>query len=284
MKILVTGVNGQLGFDVVRRGYEKGLNISGIARADLDITDEQAVRAYIDIFKPSAIIHCAAYTAVDKAEDDKETCWNANVNGTKYLAVAAKAVGAKFLFVSTDYVFDGSGENLFLETDSPNPVGVYGITKYEAEKKVQEIIDEYFIVRISWVFGINGNNFIKTMLKLSESRKELNVVGDQIGSPTYTYDVADLILEMLHGEKYGIYHASNEGFCSWAEFSEEIFKQSELEMKVHSISTEEYPTKAMRPKNSRMSKEKLTANGFDSLPPWQDAVKRYLNELTEEVK
>ncbi|MDN3451829.1 dTDP-4-dehydrorhamnose reductase [Planococcus sp. APC 3906] len=284
MKVLVTGVNGQLGFDVVRRGIEKGLDITGIGRADLNITDEQAVRDYVDMIKPSAIIHCAAYTAVDRAEDDKGNCWDVNVEGTKYLAAAAKNVGVKFLYVSTDYVFDGTGESPFLETDLPNPVGIYGATKYEAERQVQDLVEEHFIVRISWVFGINGNNFIKTMLKLAESRKELNVVGDQIGSPTYTYDVADLMLEMVQGEEYGIYHASNEGFCSWAEFSIEIFKQAELDMKVHSISTEEYPTRAVRPKNSRMSKEKLTAKGFDLLPPWQDAVKRYLNELIEEVK
>ena len=284
MKILVTGVNGQLGYDVVRRGLEIGLDIIGIGRTELDLTIEEDVQKFIKEIKPTAIIHCAAYTAVDKAEDDKESCWNVNVNGTQYLATAAQALKSKFIYISTDYVFDGKGESPFLETDTPSPVGTYGLTKYEGEKKVQSTLDEHFIVRISWVFGINGNNFVKTMLKLSESRNELNVVGDQIGSPTYTYDLAGLILEMVQSEKYGIYHASNEGFCSWADFAEEIFKQACNEMKVNSISTGEYPTKAVRPKNSRMSVEKLLLNGFQPLPSWQDAVQRYIIELTEEVK
>lgn len=284
MKILVTGVNGQLGYDVVRKGLELGLDITGIGRKELDITKEEDVQAFINDLKPTVIIHCAAYTAVDKAEDDKDTCWNVNVNGTQYLASAAKAVNAKFIYISTDYVFDGKGESPFSENDSPFPVGTYGLTKYEGEKKVQTIIDEHFIVRISWVFGVNGNNFINTMLKLSESRNELNVVGDQIGSPTYTYDLAELLLDMIQSEKYGIYHASNDGFCSWAEFAEEVFKQVGIDMKVNSISTEEYPTKAIRPKNSRMSKVKLLSNGFGLLPSWQDATKRYLKELSEEVK
>lgn len=283
MKILVTGGNGQLGYDVVRKGLKLGLEIIGIGRKELDITKKEDVLHFIKDMKPSAIIHCAAYTAVDKAEDDKETCWNINVNGTQYLATAAQAVSAKFIYISTDYVFDGKGESPFLETDTPNPVGTYGLTKYEGEKKVQSILDEHFIVRISWVFGINGNNFIKTMLKLSKSHNELNVVGDQIGSPTYTYDLAGLLLDMVRSDKYGIYQASNEGFCSWSEFAEEIFKQAIVEMKVNSISTEEYPTKANRPKNSRMSKEKLLTNGFQALPSWQDAIQRFLKELTNEV-
>lgn len=283
MTILVTGINGQLGFDVIRKGLELGLEIVGIGRSELDITKESEVHKFISNLKPSAVIHCAAYTAVDKAEDDQENCWNVNVNGTLYLASAAKSVGAKFLYVSTDYVFDGKGEKPFLETNKPNPVGTYGLTKYEGEKRVQSILEEHFIVRISWVFGVNGNNFIKTMLKLSETRSELNVVGDQIGSPTYTYDLAELLLDMVQTDKYGIYHASNEGYCSWAEFADEVFKRKNIDMKVNSISTEEYPTKAVRPKNSRMAKEKLLNNGFHPLPPWQDAVQRYLIELTNEV-
>lgn len=284
MTILVTGATGQLGYDVVRRGIEKGLSIKGVGSIDLDITNKKKVLEYVNFMKPSVIIHCAAYTAVDKAEDDFDTCWDVNVEGTKYLATVAKTVGAKFLYISTDYVFDGNGETPFSETDLANPIGAYGSTKYEAEKKVQEILEEYFIVRISWVFGINGNNFIKTMLKLGETRKELNVVGDQVGSPTYTYDLANLLLEMVQGKQYGIYHASNEGFCSWAEFSEEIFKQAQMKTKVNAISTEEYPTRARRPKNSRMYKDKLTANGFELLPPWENAVERYLNEINTEVK
>lgn len=284
MKILVTGINGQLGHDVVRKGLELGLDMIGINRKDLDITKETEVQNFIQKLNPSAIIHCAAYTAVDKAEEDKVACWNANVNATDYLATAAKAIDAKFVYISTDYVFDGQGEESFVETDTPNPVGNYGLTKYEGEKKVQSMLDKHFIVRISWVFGINGNNFIKTMLRLSDSRNELNVVGDQIGSPTYTYDLAGLLLEMAQSEKYGIYHASNTGFCSWAEFAEEIFNQASIDVKVNSISTEEYPTKAVRPRNSRMSKEKLILNEFQPLPSWQNAVQRYLKELTNEVK
>lgn len=284
MKILVTGVNGQLGNDVVRVGKEAGLDILGIGRSELNLALEKEVQKYIDNLKPYAIIHCAAYTAVDKAEDDRELCWKTNVEGTKYLAQAAKSVGAKFLFVSTDYVFDGKGEKPFLETDAPNPIGFYGLTKFEGEKQVRNILDKHFIVRISWVFGVNGNNFIKTMLKLSESRKEINVVGDQIGSPSYTYDLAQIFLKMVQGEAYGIYHATNEGYCNWAEFAVEIFKQANIEIKVNSISTEEYPTRAVRPKNSRMSKKNLMKNGFYLLPPWQDAVGRYLKELDKEVK
>lgn len=279
MKILVTGYNGQLGFDVVREGLKNGFNMHGVGRIDLDITIEQEVYQYVRKLKPDAIIHCAAYTAVDKAEDNKDTSWSVNVDGTRYLAAAAKEADAKFIYISTDYVFDGEGDMPYIETDKPNPVGQYGLTKYEGEQRVKEALENWFIVRISWVFGINGNNFIKTMLKLSELRNELNIVGDQFGSPTYTSDLAHLLLDMVQGEKYGIYHASNEGFCSWAEFAEEIFRKTIKDVKVNPISTEEYPTRAIRPKNSRMSKQKLVENGFILLPPWQDALERYiLNE------
>jgi dTDP-4-dehydrorhamnose reductase len=284
MKILVTGYNGQLGYDVVREGLKRGFNMHGVGRKELDITIEEDVYQYVKKVNPDAIIHCAAYTAVDKAEDDKETCWNVNVVGTKYLATATKEVNAKFMYISTDYVFDGERESSFIETDRPNPVGYYGLTKHEGEKLVEDLLEEFFIVRISWVFGINGQNFIKTMLKLSETRNELNIVGDQVGSPTYTFDLARLLLDMIQSERYGIYHASNEGLCSWAEFAIEIFKQTNKNTKINSITTEEYPTRAVRPKNSRMSKQKLVENGFNPLPKWQDGLKHYLNELTQEVK
>jgi dTDP-4-dehydrorhamnose reductase len=283
MRILVTGYNGQLGFDVVREGKKYGLEIVGTTRTDLDITDEQAVTKYVEVLKPDAIIHCAAYTAVDKAEDDQETCWNINVNGTRYLASAAKNIGAKFIFISTDYVFDGQGETPFRETDNPNPIGYYGESKFEGEKLVKQLLDKWFIIRISWVFGINGNNFVKTMLRLAETRNQLNVVSDQYGSPTYTVDLAKLLIQMIQTDKYGIYHASNEGFCNWAEFAREIFKQAGKRVEVQGISTEEYPTRAERPKNSRMSKQKLIDASFESLPEWQDAIARYLKELAEEV-
>ncbi|MGH0600184.1 dTDP-4-dehydrorhamnose reductase [Bacillus mycoides] len=284
MKILVTGYNGQLGYDVVQRGEKQGLEMQGIGIEDLDITNEAAVYEFVDKVKPDAIIHCAAYTAVDKSEDDKELCWNVNVEGTKYLATAAKKLNAKFVYISTDYVFDGEGTHAFVETDAPNPVGYYGLTKYEGEKVVRSLIDNNFIVRISWVFGINGNNFIKTMLRLGETRDELNVVGDQIGSPTYTYDLARLLVDMVVTEKYGTYHATNEGFCSWAEFAQEIFEIAGQDVKVNSITTEEYPTRAVRPKNSRMSKQKLIDNGFEPLQDWKKATKHYITQLQQEVK
>ena len=284
MKVLVTGYGGQLGYDVVKEGAKRGLEMIGTTSRDLNITDENRVSEYIHKLKPDAIIHCAAYTAVDKAEDDQESCYDVNVNGTKYLAKAAKEMNAKFVYISTDYVFDGEGEIPFSENSTPNPIGYYGETKYQGEQIVQSLLDEWFIVRISWVFGINGNNFIKTMLRLSETRDELNVVGDQYGSPTYTFDLARLLIDMVQTDRYGVYHASNEGFCTWADFATEIFKLSNREVKVNAISTEEYPTRAVRPKNSRMSKEKLISNGFEPLPEWQDALSRYLSELFQEVK
>ncbi|MCT2534648.1 dTDP-4-dehydrorhamnose reductase [Aquibacillus koreensis] len=284
MKVLVTGYTGQLGYDVVREGKNRGISMLGIGREDLDITNEAEVYQYVQKANPDVIIHCAAYTAVDKAEDDKETCWDVNVLGTKFIAIAANKVNAKLMYISTDYVFDGKGESPFTEADIPNPVGYYGLTKYEGEKILKDLLDEHFIVRISWVFGINGHNFIRTMLRLSETRNELNVVGDQYGSPTYTFDLARLLIDMIQTEKYGVYHASNEGFCTWAEFASEIFQQTKKDVTVNSISTEEYPTRAVRPKNSRMSKQKLVDNGFDPLPKWQDALKHYLNELAQEVK
>ncbi|KPH75915.1 dTDP-4-dehydrorhamnose reductase [Oceanobacillus caeni] len=283
MKILVTGYTGQLGHDVVSEGKRNNFKMYGVGSNDLDITVQQEVNRYVEDLNPDAIIHCAAYTAVDKAEDDREACWNVNVEGTKNLAEAAKKVGAKFLYVSTDYVFDGKGEAPFKETDQTNPINYYGLTKYEGEKIVQETLDS-FIVRISWVFGLNGKNFIRTMLRLADTNKEVSVVGDQVGSPTYTYDLAKLIIDMIQTEKYGVYHATNEGFCSWAEFAKEIFKQSDKEVNVNVIPTEDFPTPAARPKNSRLSKTKLQENGFTRLPKWQDALSHYLNELKHEVK
>jgi len=279
VKILVTGFNGQLGYDIGRQAEDRDVEIIGIDIKELDITIKEDVYKYVMDLKPDAIIHCAAYTAVDNAEDNKEFCFNVNVNGTKYLAESAKHIGAKFMYISTDYVFDGKGTEYFSEADTPNPVGYYGMTKYEGEKVVDVALQNYFIVRISWVFGINGNNFIDTMLKLSETRSELNVVADQIGSPTYTFDLARLLLDMIATEKYGIYHATNEGITSWAEFAVEIFDQAGRDVKVNKISTEEYPTKAVRPKNSRMSKQKLNDSGFKPLPTWESSITRYLEEL-----
>ncbi|XZF75624.1 dTDP-4-dehydrorhamnose reductase [Bacillus sp. AL-1R] len=281
MKVLVTGYGGQLGYDVVKECKRHGLVVKGIGRKELDITEKESVSSIIDSFKPDVIVHCAAYTAVDKAEDDKENCWNVNVEGTSYLVEAAKKHHSKFIYISTDYVFNGTGESPFNEDDQPDPIGYYGLTKYEGERVVQSCIENYFIVRISWVFGINGNNFIKTMLKLSETRNELKIVGDQIGSPTYTVDLARFIIDLMKSDQFGIYHATNEGFTSWADFAKEIFKQTDRKTFVKSIASEDYPTRATRPKNSRLSKQKLVDNGFQSLPSWQDALARYLVQLNK---
>lgn len=279
--ILVTGVNGQLGYDVVKVLNERNIECLGIDRDELDITDKEAVNEYIIKLKPEAVIHCAAYTAVDKAEDEYEVCRKVNVDGTENIAKACKEIDAKMIYISTDYVFSGLGDKEFEIDGDINPHSVYGKTKYEGELKAKEILDKHFIVRISWVFGINGNNFVKTMIRLGKEKESLNVVCDQIGSPTYTADLAPVLCDMVVSEKYGVYHATNEGFCSWAEFAEEIMKQSRLNCKVNPIPTSEYPSRAVRPLNSRMSKKKLVENEFSVLPEWKDALERYLNELNE---
>lgn len=278
MKVLVTGVKGQLGFDVCKELDRRKIENKGIDREDCDITDEKAVYDYIKNYAPDVVVHCAAYTAVDRAEDEKEICYNINVNGTKYIANACKEIDAKMVYISTDYVFEGTGDKAYEVNDKISPNNTYGLTKYQGEEMVRNILDKYFIIRISWVFGINGNNFINTMMKLGESRSELNVVADQIGSPTYTHDLAPLICDMIETEKYGIYHATNEGYCSWADFAEYIFSVTGQKVLVHHIKSEEYPTKASRPKNSRLSKASLDNAGFKRLPDWQDAVKRYIDE------
>ncbi|WP_075618283.1 dTDP-4-dehydrorhamnose reductase [Paenisporosarcina indica] len=284
MRVLVTGYSGQLGYDVVKEGKSRNYDMYGTSSSDLDITDKQKVHTYVETLNPTVIIHCAAYTAVDQAEDDQEMCYNVNVIGTKNIAQVAKKIGAKLVYISTDYVFDGQGTEPFTEMSVPQPVGYYGKTKLEGEQVLQLILDAWFIVRVSWVFGINGHNFIKTMLRLSETHDTVNVVHDQMGSPTYTADLSRLILDMIETENYGLYHASNEGVCSWSEFAEEIFKQAGKQVIVNSITTEEYPTRAIRPKNSKMSKQKLRECGFNVLPSWQDAVGRYLAELKQEVE
>lgn len=277
--IIVTGVKGQLGYDVVKELNKRGIPCKGIDIDDLDITRFDDVMEYIGGVNPEAVIHCAAYTAVDKAEDEPEKCALVNVTGTENIARACKKNGAKMLYISTDYVFPGDGESEYETGDEKSPQSVYGRTKLEGEYKVLENTDKYFIVRISWVFGVNGNNFVKTMLRLSETKKELNVVCDQIGSPTYTADLAPILCDMIVTEKYGIYHATNEGFCSWAEFAETIFKLSGKDVKVNRVSSSEYPVKAKRPLNSRLSKRSLDNVGFSRLPSWESALERYLSEL-----
>lgn len=284
-KILVTGYAGQLGYDCVRELNKRGYNnVSGIDIKDLDLTNEANVISYITEFNPDVIMHNAAWTAVDKAELEPEKVKEINTMAPKYIAEAAKIVGAKMVYISTDYVFDGLGDKPF-EVDSPRTgLSVYGKTKSDGEDMVRNTIDEHFIVRISWVFGKNGNNFVKTMLKLADMGKtELNVVCDQFGSVTYTADLARLLVDMIETEKYGTYHATNEGFISWADFAKEIFRQKGLNVKVNPITTEEYtklvPNQAKRPLNSRLSKKSLDDNGFERLPDWKDALERYLKEI-----
>ncbi|MGG7171782.1 dTDP-4-dehydrorhamnose reductase [Clostridium neonatale] len=277
--ILVTGVNGQLGYDVVKELNRRNIECLGIDKDELDITDYIAVDKYISELEPECVVHCAAYTAVDRAEDEEEICRKVNVYGTENIAKACEKVEAKMIYISTDYVFDGNGDEPFEVDGHIEPHSVYGKTKYEGELKVQEILEKYFIVRISWVFGINGNNFIKTMLRLGKEKESLNVVCDQIGSPTYTADLAPLLCDMAVSEKYGVYHATNEGFCSWAEFAQEIMNQAGLSCKINPIPTSEYPSKAVRPFNSRMSKKSLLDNGFELIPNWKEALKKYLDEL-----
>ncbi len=279
MKVLVTGVKGQLGYDVVNELAKRGMEAVGVDIDEMDITDAVGVDKVIKEAAPDAVIHCAAYTAVDAAEENVELCRRVNVEGPRNIAKVCKELDIKMIQISTDYVFSGQGERPWEPDDACAPQSVYGRTKYEGELAVQELLEKYFIVRIAWVFGINGKNFVKTMLNLAKTRDTLTVVNDQFGSPTYTYDLAKLLVDMVQTEKYGIYHATNEGICSWYEFACAIFKEAGIEMKVLPVTSAEYAAKAKRPFNSRMSKEKLEENGFDRLPPWQDALKRYLAEI-----
>ena len=276
MKILVTGVKGQLGYDVVKELEKRGIEAVGVDIDEMDITDAESVDKVIKEANPDAVIHCAAYTAVDAAEENEDLCRKVNADGPKNIAKVCKELDIKMIQISTDYVFDGTGERPWEPDDKCGPKSVYGQTKYEGELAVQEILEKYFIVRIAWVFGINGKNFVKTMLNLAEKYDTLRVVNDQFGSPTYTYDLAKLLVDMVQTDKYGIYHATNEGICSWYEFACAIFKEAGIDMKVVPVTSEEYGAKANRPANSRMSKEKLTENGFEKLPTWQDALARYI--------
>lgn len=283
MKVVVTGVKGQLGYDCVRELKERGYtDIIAIDKDELDITDEQKVRNFILTVKPDVIMHNAAWTAVDKAEECIEIVKKINIDGVRYIAESAEEIGAKMVYISTDYVFPGNGNKFYEVNDQTGPRNVYGQTKLEGEKAAKAC-SKLFIVRISWVFGINGNNFIKTMLKLGENHKELSIICDQIGSPTYTYDLSKLLCDMIETDKYGTYHATNEGVCSWAEFAATIFEEVHINVVIHPVTTKEYygnkPNQAIRPLNSRLSKKSLDQAGFDRLPTWQDALRRYLKEL-----
>ena len=279
MRILVTGVKGQLGYDVMNELAKRGHTGIGVDVEEMDITDAAKVEQVIKASDVEAVIHCAAYTAVDAAEDNVEICHKINAEGTENIAKVCKELDLKMIYISTDYVFNGEGTRPWKPDDEREPLNVYGQAKYEGELAVEKYLEKYYIVRIAWVFGVNGKNFIKTMLNLSETHDELSVVNDQIGSPTYTYDLAKLLVDMVETDKYGRYHATNEGLCTWYEFATEIFRQAGKEITVHPVTSEQFPSKAKRPHNSRMSKDKLEANGFDRLPTWQDALNRYLKAI-----
>lgn len=284
MKVLVTGVKGQLGYDVVAELTKRGHEAVGVDIEEMDITDAESVNKVIGEAAPDAVIHCAAWTAVDAAEDEANIpkVKAVNVNGTRNIAEVCKKLDCKMIYISTDYVFNGQGTEPW-QPDCKDyaPLSVYGQTKLDGELAVAELLEKYFIVRIAWVFGVNGKNFIKTMLNVGKKYPEVRVVSDQIGTPTYTYDLARLLVDMAETEKYGYYHATNEGgYISWYDFTCEIFRQAGYDTKVTPVTTEEYGiSKAERPFNSRLDKSKLSENGFEPLPTWQDALSRYLKEL-----
>ena len=257
---------------------KRGHKALGVDIEEMDITDSRSVMDVITHAAPEAVIHCAAYTAVDAAEDNEDLCRRVNAQGTENIVKACQSLNCKLMYISTDYVFNGQGTRPWEPDDKREPLNVYGQTKYEGELAV-ETLEKYFIVRIAWVFGVNGKNFIKTMLNLGKTRDSLTVVDDQIGSPTYTYDLARLLVDMIETDQYGRYHATNEGLCSWYEFACEIFRQAGIQIKVSPVASSEYPSRAKRPMNSRMDKSKLQAMGFEPMPPWQDALRRYLKEI-----
>ena len=280
MKVLVTGAKGQLGTDLMNELEKRGIESIGVDVQEMDITDREACMRVISESKADAVIHCAAYTAVDAAEDNVDLCRKINGEGTRNVALACQATGAKMMYISTDYVFDGQGTRPWEPDDNRSPLNVYGQTKYEGELAVEELVEKFFTVRIAWVFGVAGKNFIKTMLRLGKERGAVSVVDDQVGSPTYTYDLARLLVDMIQTDYYGRYHATNEGFCSWYGFACEIFRQAGMDdVKVTPVSSDQFPVKAVRPANSRMSKAKLAENGFEPLPTWQDALGRFLKEI-----
>lgn len=281
MRVFVTGVRGQLGYDVVNELTKRGIEAVGADIDEMDVTDAASVERVIREAAPDAVIHCAAYTAVDAAEENEELCRRVNAEGPGNIAAVCRELDIKMIYISTDYVFSGQGERPWEPEDEKDPQSVYGQTKYEGELAVQKLLDKYFIVRIAWVFGINGKNFVKTMLKLAEDHDTIRVVNDQFGSPTYTYDLARLLVDMVLTEKYGVYHATNEGTCSWYDFACAIFREAGVSVNVVPVTTEEYGAKAKRPANSRMNKDKLTENGFERLPSWQDALHRYVKLLRE---
>ena len=284
MKVFVTGVKGQLGFDVVNELNKRGHDPIGVDIDELDITKEQDVRTMIDAVRPDGVIHCAAWTAVDDAEDNYDKVMAVNVKGTEYIAKACKDLDIPMIYISTDYVFNGEGETPWKPDDKREPLNVYGDSKYRGELAVEELLDKYYIVRTAWVFGQNGHNFINTMLNLGKTHDQLTVVDNQIGTPTYTYDLARLLVDMIETDKYGTYHVTNEGgYISWYDFTVEIMKQASEHNEIYKkvevlpVGSDAYPSKAKRPSNSRLDKSKLIKNGFKSLPDWKDALERFIN-------
>ncbi|SYX86445.1 dTDP-4-dehydrorhamnose reductase [Paenibacillus alvei] len=279
MKILVTGANGQLGADVVRLFSQEGYEVFGLERSQLDITDDMMCNKVIGNLQPKVIIHCAAYTAVDNAETDQDNAYSVNAIGTRNIAVAAECVGAKVCYISTDYVFDGTSYRPYVEYDNTNPLTVYGKSKRAGEQLVQSLCSRWFIVRTSWVYGIDGNNFVKTMLKLGKERESLQVVNDQWGSPTYTCDLAAFLEKLVITEKYGVYHASNTGTCSWYEFAKAIFEVAQMPVKVEPCTTEQFPRPALRPRYSVMEPMAIRVNGFPSIRHWKEALIDFIHQL-----
>lgn len=284
MKLFITGYSGQLGYDVAKEAEARGYEYFGVSSRDLDITDRESTVRMISEYAPDAVVHCAAYTKVDLAEDEREQCMKVNALGTRNIAEACRIAGCRMMYISTDYIFDGQGTEPWKpESEDYAPLNVYGQSKLEGELAVRELLEKFYIVRIAWVFGVNGSNFIKTMLKVGKSHDSVRVVNDQIGTPTYTADLARLLVDLLETEKYGIYHATNEGgYISWYDFCCEIYRRAGLPTEVIPVTTEEYGlSKAKRPFNSRLDKSKLRENGLEPLPDWKDAVTRYLKEIGE---
>ena len=280
MKILVTGVRGQLGHDVLEELEKRHIEAVGVNSDEMDIRDRESVDKVIDSIHPNAVIHCAAWTAVDAAEDETSACDAVNISGTEYIAEACRRNNAVMMYFSTDYVFDGEGDKSWKPEDKTAPIGAYGRSKCLGEEAVRRILpDQHFIIRLQWVYGINGKNFVKTMLRLAETRDTLTVVSDQVGGPSYTRDIARLACDMIVTDRYGTYHAANTGYCSWYEFAKAIFKEAGRDVKVVPVSSDAYPTKAKRPHNSRLDTSKLSKEGFKELPPWQDALHRFMAEL-----
>ncbi|MUG68365.1 dTDP-4-dehydrorhamnose reductase [Paenibacillus campinasensis] len=288
MKILITGAQGQLGQDVVAICSQAGFEVVGCSRADLDITDEAQCLQVVTEHRPDCIIHCAAYTAVDAAESDIDGAFLVNAIGTRNVAMAAEQVGAKLVYISTDYVFNGESGKPYLEYDLVDPQTVYGKSKYAGEQMTRDFCTRWFIVRTSWVFGLHGGNFVKTMLRLGQDKPLLQVVNDQKGSPTYTVDLACFLVDLITTEKYGIYHASNSGSCTWYEFTEMIFTEAKKELglsitaKLQPCSTEQFPRPAKRPSNSVMEHLAIRVNGLEELPHWKDGLRRFMLEMKQQ--